>query len=90
MGGKLKRTCVACRIRKEKYEFTRVIRTKNNSMEVDSEFKKTGRGAYICNNVLCIERAKKFHAFERALKCNNFNDEFWQKLGEIPKFANMV
>jgi len=35
---------------------------------VDLTFKKPGRGAYVCQNEECINKAAKNHGIERSLK----------------------
>ena len=35
---------------------------------VDPTGKANGRGAYLCRNVLCLEKAQKTKALERSLK----------------------
>ena len=53
---------------KSKKDMTRVIRTNEGEMSIDSTGKKNGRGAYICNNVECLRKAVKNHGLDRAFK----------------------
>ena len=65
------RKCIACNNRKLKKFLIRVCRTNNDTVEIDTSFKKEGRGAYICNeSKQCIENAIKFNKLSRALRTN--------------------
>lgn len=59
------RMCVACREIKPKSHMIRVAF--NNGNVVIGE-KAQGRGAYVCNNGDCIEKAQRTRGFERGLK----------------------
>ena len=61
------RMCVACREIKPKAEMIRVS-CFNDEVLVDNDSKGQGRGAYICNNKACIEKAQKIRGLERGLK----------------------
>lgn len=63
------RQCVACREKKEKNELARVVRTPDGVIAVDTRGKMPGRGAYLCKDVACLERAVKTRALQRALEC---------------------
>ena len=52
------RTCVGCREVLEKRSLTRVVRTPEG-IEIDPGGKKSGRGAYVHNQLSCWERAMK-------------------------------
>lgn len=62
------RQCVGCNERKEKNQLIRIIRTTENTIEVDFTGKKNGRGAYICNSVECLKKAQKKKSLEHSLK----------------------
>ena len=62
------RQCVGCRERKAKYEFIRVVHTPEGEVLLDGSGKKNGRGAYICKNKDCLEKAFKTGAFNRTFK----------------------
>lgn len=51
------RTCVACRQGKPKREMLRVVRTVDGAVELDNTGKKSGRGAYLCNDPDCWRSA---------------------------------
>ena len=64
------RTCVACRRVKNKRELVRLVRTDGGDIEIDSTGKKEGRGAYICPDRVCWEKALKGKQLELTLRSN--------------------
>ena len=62
------RTCVACRKVKAKQELIRLVRTSDNSVEVDTSGKKAGRGAYLCRAQECWELGFKGGRLEHTLR----------------------
>lgn len=62
------RKCVGCQEMKSKKEMIRVIRTAENEFILDATGKKNGRGAYICPNRECLEKAVKNRGLERSFK----------------------
>ncbi|MCL2338019.1 MAG: YlxR family protein [Firmicutes bacterium] len=62
------RMCVGCQEMRSKRDLIRVVRTPEESIEVDHTGKRSGRGAYICPNAECLEKAIKGKRLEKALK----------------------
>jgi predicted RNA-binding protein YlxR (DUF448 family) len=62
------RTCIACRRVKDKRALVRLVRTVGGNVEIDSIGKKQGRGAYICPDPVCWEKAFKGKQLEINLK----------------------
>ncbi len=73
------RKCLGCGEMKPKRDLARVVKapdTKDENGEIiekgevslDLSGKKAGRGAYVCKNAECLERAVKARRFERAFK----------------------
>jgi len=62
------RQCVGCREMRAKRELIRVIHTAENEVLVDTTGKKNGRGAYLCPNPECLDKAIKSKGLERSLK----------------------
>ena len=46
---------------------------------LDLTGKKSGRGAYICHDIKCFEKARKARRFERAFSCK-IPDEVYEQL----------
>lgn len=63
------RMCICCQEMKPKRELTRVVRTPQETVEIDPTGKKPGRGAYICPNPDCLQKAVKGKRLERSLEC---------------------
>ena len=63
------RKCLGCDEMLGKKGLLRVVRTKDGEISIDLSGKKSGRGAYICNDAECFEKARKKRSLERALKC---------------------
>jgi hypothetical protein len=64
------RMCVGCKEKKGKKDLIRIVRTPEAEILVDPTGKKAGRGAYICPEVECLNKAVKSKALERALAVN--------------------
>lgn len=62
------RKCTGCQEMKNKKELIRVVRNENGEFSLDFTGKKSGRGAYVCPNLECIEKAQKNRGFERSFK----------------------
>ncbi len=62
------RTCVACGAVRPKRELVRVVRTPEAILTVDETGKRRGRGAYLCLQRSCWEKALAHRRLEQALK----------------------
>lgn len=62
------RTCVACRAVRPKRELTRIVRTAAGEIVVDPTGKRNGRGAYLCPQRGCWEKAIRGQQLEHALR----------------------
>lgn len=60
------RMCLGCQEMKPKKELIRVVKNKENEISVDFVGKKPGRGAYICRQISCFDKARKGKRLERA------------------------
>lgn len=63
------RMCTGCKVHKPKKELIRVVKAPDGEISVDFHGKKSGRGAYVCNDISCLEKAIKSRALERAFSC---------------------
>jgi predicted RNA-binding protein YlxR (DUF448 family) len=64
------RTCIGCQCKKPKKELIRIIRTPEGKIEIDNTGKKSGRGAYLCGNIECLDIALRKNYLNRSLKQN--------------------
>ena len=62
------RMCTGCMEMKPKKELIRVVKNKEGEVSVDLTGKKAGRGAYICKNTECLEKAVKTGRLEKCLE----------------------
>ena len=62
------RMCVGCAEMKLKNELIRVIKTPENEIVLDATGRKNGRGAYICRQKECLQKARKNKGLERSFK----------------------
>lgn len=62
------RKCMGCNEKKPKKELVRIVRTPEGEVMLDVTGKKSGRGAYICPDVSCYEKALKSKRLERTLE----------------------
>ena len=62
------RTCMGCNEKKYKNELIRIVKSKNNEISIDRTGKKEGRGAYICDDIKCLEKVIKTKRLERVLE----------------------
>lgn len=60
------RRCVGCRQMKPKRELIRVARVQEGDISLDLKGKKPGRGAYLCPQLECINKARKSAGLERS------------------------
>jgi predicted RNA-binding protein YlxR (DUF448 family) len=60
------RQCLGCREMKPKKELCRIVRSPEGEISLDLRGKAPGRGAYICPDRNCLERARKSKALSRA------------------------
>ena len=61
------RTCMGCNEKKPKKELIRIVKQKDGNVELDKTGKMEGRGAYICNNIECLDKVIKTKRLERTL-----------------------
>lgn len=68
------RKCVGCQERQEKRNLLRIVHSPEGEFSVDPTGKKPGRGAYICPNIECLEKAIKNKGLERSFKTSIDNN----------------
>lgn len=88
------RKCTGCGEMKEKRELIRVVKAPEKKDEngnvisggeisLDLTGRKSGRGAYVCKNADCFEKARKARRFERSLSCKIPEDVYEQMSAEL-------
>ena len=79
------RTCSVCRTQKNKNELLRIVKNKENIINVDKTGKQSGRGAYICYDMKCLEKAQKSKRLEKSLESKIGNEIYEQMKNLIEK-----
>lgn len=78
-----KRICIGCNETKLKKELIRIVKNNEEKIFVDKTGKANGRGAYICNNIECLEKAIKTKKLERTFE-KTIEPEIYENLrGEM-------
>lgn len=63
------RRCLGCNEHKPKAELLRVVRTPEGEIALDFKGKMNGRGAYICKDLGCLQKARKAKRIDKSLEC---------------------
>ena len=79
MRQKPQRTCMGCNTKKDKQDLIRIVKNKENEISIDKTEKKEGRGAYICDNIECLERAIKSKRIEKVFDMK-ISEEIYENL----------
>lgn len=62
------RKCIGCGEQKDKRDLLRIVRTKEGEVFFDPTGKHNGRGAYLCRDSACLEKAFKQKSLQRSFK----------------------
>lgn len=76
------RKCVVTQERFPKKELIRVVRTPENTIEIDTTGKLNGHGAYIQKSMETLKKARQSKALARALE-TDIPEEVYAKLEEL-------
>ena len=82
------RRCIGCMESKPKKDLIRIVVFEEDSVRIDLSGKANGRGAYLCPNPECIEKAKKKKAFARNLSISVTDNDIKQIENEIAEIIN--
>ena len=77
------RTCIGCNEVKLKKDLIRVVKNKEGQIFLDKTGKANGRGAYLCNNTECLEKAIKTKKLERTFETQIENEIYESLRGEM-------
>lgn len=73
------RTCMGCNEKKDKNQLIRIVKNKDNEISIDRTGKKDGRGAYICDDVKCLERLMKSKRLDKVFEMT-ISQEIYESL----------
>ena len=63
------RMCTGCGEMKPKKELVRVVKTPTGDILLDLIGKTSGRGAYVCKKLTCLQKARKNKRIEKSFSC---------------------
>ena len=78
------RTCIGCKEKKDKKELIRIVKDKDGNITLDRTGRANGRGAYICHNVDCFNKAKKSKKIEKVFE-TQLTEDIYNELEEMYK-----
>ena len=73
------RTCMGCNEKKDKKDLIRIVKNKQNEINIDKTCKLEGRGAYICDSITCLDKAIKTKRIEKVFE-QKIPDEIYERL----------
>ena len=79
------RMCIACRTKLPKNQMLRIVKDKEGNISLDFTGKKSGRGAYICDNPECIKKCAKANILAKVFEMP-INAEMYEEI--INQYAN--
>ena len=68
-----------CNTKKNKNELIRIVKDKYGNISIDKTGKANGRGAYICDNIACLEKAVKSKRIEKSFEMK-IEDKIYEDL----------
>lgn len=77
------RQCLGCNGHFPKPTLLRVVRDPAGTVSLDFTGKKSGRGAYICKNVACLQKAQRSRRLARNLECEIPEDVYLAMEAEL-------
>lgn len=75
----VQRMCMGCNTKKDKSDLIRIVMNKEGNIWVDKTGKLSGRGAYICDNIDCLEKVIKSRRLERVFE-TKIDEEIYKNL----------
>lgn len=58
---------MGCNQRRDKKDFIRIVKNKENEIYIDKTGRQEGRGAYLCDDIQCLEKVIKSKRLEKVL-----------------------
>ena len=73
---------MGCNLKKDKKDLIRIVKNKQNYINIDKIGKQEGRGAYICMNEQCLNKVIKSKRLERVLN-TKITEEIYNDLKNL-------
>lgn len=74
-----KEPACGCNTKKNKNELIRIVKDKDGNISIDRTGKANGRGAYICDNIECLDKLVKSRRLEKTFEMK-INEEIYEDL----------
>lgn len=81
------RSCIGCGLKKDKGDLLRIVRSPEGEFSLDPSGRKNGRGAYICKDPACLEKAEKRKSLQRSFKAEADSRIYQQLREELEQLA---
>jgi len=75
----VQRMCMGCNTKKDKHDLIRIVMNKEGDISIDRTGKLSGRGAYICDNIECLEKVIKSKRLEKVFE-TKIDEEIYKNL----------
>lgn len=70
---------MGCNSKKDKKDLIRIVKNKDNQISIDRTGKQEGRGAYLCDNIQCLEKVIKSKRLEKIFDMK-ISEEIYENL----------
>ncbi len=84
------RMCIVCRQKFDKRSLTRIVRTADEGTVVDSTGKRNGRGAYLCGQAVCWDKALESQLLNQALQTEVTSAEIGEIAAHRPAYDEVT
>lgn len=75
----VQRMCMGCNTKKDKRNLIRIVMSKDGNITIDKSGKLSGRGAYICDNLDCLNKIIKTKRLEKIFN-TKIDEEIYKNL----------
>lgn len=73
------RMCIGCREMMPKKDLIRIVKSPEGAIDIDLKGKAPGRGAYLCHNKACVDKAAKHKLLEKTFE-QKIDQEVYDRL----------
>lgn len=82
------RKCIGCGESKPKKDLLRIVKDKEGVISIDLTGKRNGRGAYICSNEQCLDKAVKSNRLAKSFEIEidkKIYEDLRDVIADLPK-----
>lgn len=70
---------MGCNTKKDKKDLIRIVKNKENQINIDKTGRQEGRGAYLCDDIQCLEKVIKSKRIEKIFDMK-ISEEIYENL----------